>query len=530
MDGGGYIRARVKAVIDALRTARERGEGKAETLSLAANLVKDWPQSALALHVLGHVRAALGEAKEALNPLIESAKIARGSLDIAFTLARAYAATGQFDLAVETCEFALSIDNPDDPAMHAFVIVDSCQLEPSKEARLAVAKQQLRDICADAKSTNVIQMARQRWNGMSEEERRSFLTVSIKEMRAYHQGNAKPSEQLRDLDVAVDFIKATGEWICWLCPRCQKVFLRANLFELHVENEHIHELQEWLSSVPKRISDKQTDFIESWIISRMTTNVIPTEEAEGEKILSRIKTLVLDLNDLKVLSVDLVNNLVKFTKVWVGEEPTVPQNLSCITLLDRGGLQVLGSRLDLLQPLPILSTDDDEQDSRDPFDVELVKDAFTVYIDENVSINTVGSSDQDALFSWLSRPLREDPATSWSSMRQDCLAKGADVLEMLNEKVASLIEKVKHKRLLIETHVNEDYFYAKAKIDIEIMGLDAEVDSLKIKLVKVCTYDYRAIILPAMKYYLWAELCNGRQESPGHQRSQAHRVLIQSKS
>ncbi|KAG8090574.1 hypothetical protein GUJ93_ZPchr0011g28542 [Zizania palustris] len=487
MDGGGYMSERVKVVIDALRTARERGEGKAETLSLAANLVKDWPQSALALHVLGHVRAALGEAKEALDPLIDAAKLARGSLDVAFTLARAYAATEQFDLAVETCEFALGIDNPDDPALHAFVIADSSHLEPSKEARLAVAKQQLRDICADAKSRSVVQMARQRWNGMSEEERRSFLTVSIKEIRAYHQGNTKPSEKLRDLNVAVDFIKGTGEWICWLCPRCRKVFLSSNLFELHVENEHIHELHEWLSSVPKRISDEQTEFIDYWFVSSMTSDVIPTGETEGEKILSKIKNLLLDLNDLKVLSVDLVNNLVKLTKAWVGEGPTVPQHLSCITLLDRGGLHVLGSCLDLLEPLPTVSTGDDEQDSRDPFrplDVELVKDAFTVYIDENLPRNTVGSSDQDALFSWLSTPLSEDPATSWSCMRQDCLSKGADVLEMLNEKVDSLIEKARHKHLLILTRVNEDYFCAKAKLDIEIMGLDAEVDSLKRELVK----------------------------------------------
>ncbi|KAG8090573.1 hypothetical protein GUJ93_ZPchr0011g28556 [Zizania palustris] len=503
---------RVKDVINALRTARERGEGKAETLSLAANLVKDWPQSAPALHVLGHVRAALGEAKEALDPLIKASKLARGSLDVAFTLARAYADTEQFDLAVETCEFALSIDNPDDPTLHPFVIADSRKLEPRKETRLAVAKQQLRDICADAKSRNVVQMARQRWNGMSDEERRSFLTVSIKEIREYHEGNAKPSEKLRDLDVAVDFIKGTGAWNCRLCPRCQKVFLRANLFVFHVENEHIHEVHEWLSSVPKRISDEETEFIDSWFISSVPTDVIPTGEADGDKILSKIKTLVLDLNNLKVLSVDLVNSLVKLTKIWVGETPTVPQNLSCITLLDRGGLHVLGSCLDLLQPLPILSTADDEQDSRDPFVVELVKDAFTVYIDENVPINTVGSSDQDALFSWLSRPLREDPATSWSSMRQDCLSKGADVLEKLNEKVASLIEKVKHKRQLIKTNVNEDYFRAKAKLDINIMGLDAEVDYLKRKLVKVCTYDYRAIILPAMKFYLWAELCKIAEE------------------
>lgn len=46
----------------------------------------------------------------------------------------------------------------------------------------------------------------------------------------------------------------------------------------------------------------------------------------------------------------------------------------------------------------------------------------------------------------------------------------------------------------------------QAKIDIEIMQLGAEIDNLKKNLLEVCTYNYREIILPAMKDFLWVSL------------------------
>uniref|UniRef100_I1R1C9 Uncharacterized protein n=3 Tax=Oryza glaberrima TaxID=4538 RepID=I1R1C9_ORYGL len=183
-------------------------------------------------------------------------------------------------------------------------------------------------------------------------------------------------------------------------------------------------------------------------------------------------------------------NLIKFTKNRI--EEAVTQNYSCITSLDSGGLLLLGTYLDLLR----LRVDDAEQDSCGHFGGGVVQDACVLSIgtDENVLLRvTDGSSNQDALFSWLSRPSRQDPVTSWDSMRQACLDKGTHALEKSNGRAAALLEKVNLKRGLIATQTYEAYFGEKAKIDIEIMQLGAEIDNLKKNLLEVCTYDYHEI-------------------------------------
>uniref|UniRef100_A0A0E0J3X1 DUF629 domain-containing protein n=1 Tax=Oryza nivara TaxID=4536 RepID=A0A0E0J3X1_ORYNI len=497
------FRARVKDLTGPLPAEREGVDVKEERLHEAVELAVDF-HSALAYHVVGYVRAALGEDELALDSLRLARDLAPGDLGIAFTLAMRYAAREQFDLAVEECQRALSRGDADlvDPQLNA--VFESRHLEPSKEARISTAKNGLKQLLISALSKIAIPMARDRWNGMSEEKRRSFLTVGIDEMVAYYC--AKPSDecQMSALTGAVDFVKDTGEWICWLCPQCEMTFLTAKTFQLHVEDDEFSRSQEFKKSllfVPERISDEQTEFIKCWTLP---SDVNPTEEAEGEKILTKIKSTFQYLKDQKALSVDLFDNLIKFTKNRI--EEAVTQNYSCITSLDPGGLLLLGTYLDLLR----LRVGDAEQDSRDNFGGGVVQDACVLSIgtDENVLRVTDGSSNQDALFSWLSRPSRQDPFTSWDNMRQACLDKGTHALGKLNGRAAALIEKVNLKRGLTATQTYEAYFGEKAKIDIEIMQLVAEVDNLKKNLLEVCTYDYREIILPAMKDFLWAKLCN----------------------
>ncbi|XP_025876958.1 uncharacterized protein [Oryza sativa Japonica Group] len=496
--------ARVKAVTGALPAARKGGEVKASTLSQAEDLTADLPFSPLAHHVLGHVRAAVGEDALALVSLRRAIELAPGDLGIAFTLAKRYAAREQFDLAAEECQRALGRGDADlvDPQLHA--VFEPRHLEPSKEARISTAKNRLKQLLVDALSKIAIPMARDRWNGMSEETRRSFLTVGIDEMVAYYCAKSSDECQMSALTGALDFVKDNREWICWLCPQCEMTFLTAKTFQLHVEEDEFSRSQEFKESllfVPERISDEQTEFIKCWTLP---SDVNPTEEAEGEKILTKIKSTFQYLKDQKALSVDLFDNLIKFRKNRI--EEAVTQNYSCITSLDPGGLLLLGTYLDLLR----LRVGDAEQDSRENFGGGVVQDACVLSIgtDENVLRVTDGSSNQDALFSWLSRPSRQDPFTSWDNMRQACLDKGTHALGKLNGRAAALIEKVNLKRGLTATQTYEAYFGEKAKIDIEIMQLGAEVDNLKKNLLEVCTYDYREIILPAMKDFLWAKLCN----------------------
>uniref|UniRef100_A0A0E0F7G6 DUF629 domain-containing protein n=1 Tax=Oryza meridionalis TaxID=40149 RepID=A0A0E0F7G6_9ORYZ len=230
------FRARVKDLTGPLPAEREGVDVKEERLHEAVELAVDF-HSALAYHVVGYVRAALGEDELALDSLRLARDLAPGDLGIAFTLAKRYAAREQFDLAVEECQRALSRGDADlvDPQLNA--VFESRHLEPSKEARISTAKNGLKQLLISALSKIAIPMARDRWNGMSEETRRSFLTVGIDEMVAYYC--AKPSDecQMSALTGAVDFVKDNREWICWLCPQCEMTFLTAKTFQLHVEDD-----------------------------------------------------------------------------------------------------------------------------------------------------------------------------------------------------------------------------------------------------------------------------------------------------
>uniref|UniRef100_A0A0E0MGX2 DUF629 domain-containing protein n=1 Tax=Oryza punctata TaxID=4537 RepID=A0A0E0MGX2_ORYPU len=484
------FRARVEALTGPLPAQQDGVDVKEERLHEAVKLTVDF-HSPLAYHVLGHVRAALGEDELALDSLDYASKLAPGDLDIAFTLAKRYAAREQFDLAAEECQRALSLGDADlvDPELHA--VFEFRDLKSSVESRISMAKQPLRDLLDDALSKIAVLMACDCWNGMSEEKRRSFLTVSIEEMKAPYRGSAK-----RTLTSAVDFAKDNGIWICWLCPQCEKRFPTSESFLSHVEVESFPKLKASLLFVPKRISKEQAELIESWTVP---SDVSPKEQAEREEILSKIKSTLQHLKDQKALSVDLLDNLVKLTKNWIGETTAVPQHHSCITKLHPVVLRVL----DLL--ISGLRTGDAKQDDCDQFDAPFVP---SIVIEENMLRITDGSSNQDALFSWLCRHSRQDAVTSWSSIRQACLDKGTHALKKLNECTAALIEKVQLKSGLIETQMGGAYFCEKAKIDVEIMQLDAKVDNLKKNLVEVCICDYREIILPAMKDFLWAKLCN----------------------
>uniref|UniRef100_A0A0E0RAH3 DUF629 domain-containing protein n=1 Tax=Oryza rufipogon TaxID=4529 RepID=A0A0E0RAH3_ORYRU len=389
--------ARVKAVTGALPAARKGGEVKASTLSQAEDLTADLPFSPLAHHVLGHVRAAVGEDALALVSLRRAIELAPGDLGIAFTLAKRYAAREQFDLAAEECQRALGRGDADlvDPQLHA--VFEPRHLEPSKEARISTAKNRLKQLLVDALSKIAIPMARDRWNGMSEETRRnrwngmseetrrSFLTVGIDEMVAYYCAKSSDECQMSALTGALDFVKDNREWICWLCPQCEMTFLTAKTFQLHVEDDEFSRSQEFKESllfVPERISDEQTEFIKCWTLP---SDVNPTEEAEGEKILTKIKKAEGEkiltkikstfqyLKDQKALSVDLFDNLIKFRKNRI--EEAVTQNYSCITSLDPGGLLV----------------GDAEQDSRENFGGGVVQDACVLSIgtDENAKLCNV---------------------------------------------------------------------------------------------------------------------------------------------
>ncbi|EEC82136.1 hypothetical protein OsI_26183 [Oryza sativa Indica Group] len=413
-----------------------------------------------------------------LGPLLHARDLAPADLDAALALARAYAAMERFDLAARECERALALALADDTAAAAAEEeLLHLQLEPppTKEARM-LAKERLRFLLLQASSKAVAMAARDRWRA------------------AMAAATADDDERRRLPD-----------------------------------DEFFPDLQRSPLLVPERISEEQ----EAELIGSCAVKLAPSDDDdddESERFLSKIKSTLQRIKDRKALSVDLLDNLVEFTNRWTIEEETAaaaasadpPQNPICsIAKLHPVALHVLALTLDMIVPgfferstMPGLSAGDDDaklQDSYDHFDyVSVVREDFvpSIVVEEDALriIIDGSSSNQDALFRWLSRPRRQDPVTSWNNMRRACLDNGARVLEKLIASAAALVEKIELKRGLIEMNTHESYFTKKAKLDIEILQLDAEVDDLKKKLVEVCTCDYRKVSLPAMKDYLWDKL------------------------
>ncbi|XP_066168713.1 uncharacterized protein [Oryza sativa Japonica Group] len=465
-----------------------------------------------------------------LGPLLHARDLAPADLDAALALARAYAAMERFDLAARECERALALALADDTAAAAAEELLHLQLEPppTKEARM-LAKERLRFLLLQASSKAVAMAAAAAAD--DDERRRGFLTVSVEDLKAHYTGEPLSDAQMSALACAVDLAKDTGDWICWMCPdpQCMMVFLTAECFQSHVADEFFPDLQRSPLLVPERISEEQ----EAELIGSCAVKLAPSDDDdddESERFLSKIKSTLQRIKDRKALSVDLLDNLVEFTNRWTIEEETAaaaasadpPQNPICsIAKLHPVALHVLALTLDMIVPgfferstMPGLSAGDDDaklQDSNDHFDyVSVVREDFvpSIVVEEDALriIIDGSSSNQDALFRWLSRPRRQDPVTSWNNMRQACLDNGARVLEKLIASAAALVEKIELKRGLIEMNTHESYFTKKAKLDIDILQLDAEVDDLKKKLVEVCTCDYRKVSLPAMKDYLWDKL------------------------
>lgn len=435
-----------------------------------------------------------------LGPLLHARDLAPADLDAALALARAYAAMERFDLAARECERALALALADDTAAAAAEEeLLHLQLEPppTKEARM-LAKERLRFLLLQTSSKAVAMAARDRWRAAmaaaaddDDERRRGFLTVSVEDLKAHYTGEPLSDAQMSALACAVDLAKDTGDWICWMCPdpQCMMVFLTAECFQSHVADEFFPDLQRSPLLVPERISEEQ----EAELIGSCAVKLAPSDDDdddESERFLSKIKSTLQRIKDRKALSVDLLDNLVEFTNRWTIEEETAaaaasadpPQNPICsIAKLHPVALHVLALTLDMIVPgfferstmLGLSAGDDDAklQDSYDHFDyVSVVREDFVPYIDvEEDALRIIidgSSSNQDALFRWLSRPRRQDPVTSWNNMRQACLDNGARVLEKLIASAAALVEKIELKRGLIEMNTHESYFTKKVHFTV----------------------------------------------------------------
>uniref|UniRef100_A0A0D9VB98 Uncharacterized protein n=1 Tax=Leersia perrieri TaxID=77586 RepID=A0A0D9VB98_9ORYZ len=125
---------------------------------LANTLAKKHKGSPLALHVAGYVQAKLGEMDRALEHLVAAKVLAPMCLDIAYSIASTHADMERFELVVEECNRALSIENPTDPALHA--IGDHYKLQETVPYRVFAAKERLQALLARASDTKAAEIQR----------------------------------------------------------------------------------------------------------------------------------------------------------------------------------------------------------------------------------------------------------------------------------------------------------------------------------------------------------------------------------
>ncbi|EEC68466.1 hypothetical protein OsI_36700 [Oryza sativa Indica Group] len=166
--------------------------------------------------------------------------------------------------------------------------------------------------------------------------------------------------------------------------------------------------------------------------------------------------------------------------------------------------------------------------------ISLFQDGSALFLDSQkiARRDMDGSINVDALFNWLLRGSSpQKPVPSWTSIRKRCVHDGNEVLKRIGE-ISDLLQEQFGLKGHSEGTMHGDFFTTKVNsIDVEISHMFAEVSFLRKKLVKVCTFDYRIVILPLIKDYLWAKLNNGSPGKELHDMDDIHEeYVVQEKS
>uniref|UniRef100_A0A0E0RAG6 DUF629 domain-containing protein n=1 Tax=Oryza rufipogon TaxID=4529 RepID=A0A0E0RAG6_ORYRU len=543
---------------DATAAFREEAEAALRSLSIgeddgaaAERLAARHGGSPLAHHVVGHARAALARAGDAVAPLRRAAGLAPGCPEIAAALAAALLYARRPGEALAECARALAVGAPTDPALHA--VSGRGLMAATPQCRVAVARERLRGVRADAEAlTGVSHRAtvppppsRSRRSALpdTDDEVWSFLTVRVEDLTAHCAKIGSSAGALAVAD-AVEFVKATNAWVYWLCPVCDEVFLDSNSFQSHVESEYIHQLQQWLPLTQPSTTMKPTSKDSSWWkpigaqeeeeeIARIREafSIVNGSEVsylgcvafsilDGPEIPSIDPMVFSSLDEPEVSSVEPVSNEVKFKKGRRRRLKKWDAWLDHCREIERDCPSWEELLLPLCREMPelweYLESCVETEGNEDSFPlISLVQGSSVLFLDSQkiAPINMDGSFNVDALFNWLLRGSSpQKPVPSWTSIRKRCVHDGNEVLKRIGE-ISDLLQEQFGLKDHSDGTMHGDFFTTKVNsIDVEISHMFAEVSFLRKKLVKVCTFDYRIVILPFIKDYLWAKLNNG---SPG---------------
>uniref|UniRef100_A0A0E0F6H3 Uncharacterized protein n=1 Tax=Oryza meridionalis TaxID=40149 RepID=A0A0E0F6H3_9ORYZ len=565
----------------AIRALRDTGAGAdARARRLAARLVERYPGSPLAHTILaeGHrVRRRLEGERSSLE---RAAALAPGCPRTAFMLAAVLTRMGLFDEAMEVCDRSLRVPQPTDPARH--LPYPRKRIVPKDaEHRIAYTRQGIRRLRLGAEKcrrTAVLppesalpapdwppespeanlQVARNLWRGMSEEEQQAFLKVSFQDMKSYCRsgGELEMISLLSDAEHE-QFVKLSASSSCWTCPLCGfKIILDEERFMVHMENFHIEyeEYKKLRSSLPKRIPDNEMELLKSWRWEPMPID--GDDLAERTEILSKLKKLVSQLIDMEAVSLCLLYIMHKFIMRRVRPvTPLVVSMCACcgIRQLSSAHLKELYEFLQKLTPILAdyvhqKAQNGEQESQQDSLAVTTwLKETGTLSFDYGkiVSRNTDGSSNPDEIVDGLfHESLLEDPLVSWGGVWQRCLDLGPDILNKISEALNKLkvncssCEELKQKLgdvyflpdAIFETDVDVKPYFDDGigSVQVEMLLIDAEVDYQKKMLLEACKVDYLAAILPIAKACLRAKMNNNLRPPNGLELQAPLNIILRS--
>ncbi|BAT14398.1 Os11g0549605 [Oryza sativa Japonica Group] len=502
------------------------------------------------------------------NRLERAPALAPGCPRTAFMLAAVLTRMGLFDEAMEVCDRSLLVPQPTDPARH--LPYRRKRIVPKDaEHRIAYTRQGIRRLRLGAEKcrrTAVplppesalpapdwppesaeanLQVARDLWRGMSEEEQQAFLKVSFQDMKSYCRsgGELEMISLLSDAEHD-QFVKLSASSSCWTCPLCGfKIILDEERFMVHMENFHIEheEYKKLRSSLPKRIPDNEMELLKSWRWEPMPID--GDDLAERTEILSKLKKLVSQLIDMEAVSLCLLYIMHKFIMRRVRPvTPLVVSMCACcgIRQLSSAHLKELYEFLQKLTPILAdyvhqKAQNGEQESQQDSLAVTTwLKETGTLSFDYGkiVSRNTDGSSNPDEIVDGLfHESLLEDPLVSWGGVWQRCLDLGPDILNKISEALNKLkvncssCEELKQKLgdvyflpdAIFETDIDVKPYFDDGigSVQVEMLLIDAEVDYQKKMLLEACKVDYLAAILPIAKACLRAKMNNNLRPPNG---------------
>ncbi|KAI3873011.1 hypothetical protein MKX03_024708 [Papaver bracteatum] len=365
------------------------------------------------------------------------------------------------------------------------------------------------------------------WDSMALEKKQSLLQVSIEDLKS-HVSSTKDSLMLETLSEALLFAQDKRTWRFWVCCCCSEKFIDGDLLVQHVVGKHISRLSPNVQSIPPdEIEDNKPC---------VTLEMLQQSERKGKVTLSSDSSyLLLDEHSIggDITCKDGSNALLS----WIFAGPSIREQLNSWTLLKEQnthrGLELLQKReekYNLLQHLckekcKFLSSKEGllaveslctEELKKRENNTRNASQSFEAVFSKRRQELTERESDAILIGSEfeleaISVVLREAQALKDAPF--ECQGTSADVTRRLSDNG----EKDKRRMCDVLHQADNCIIQAintlKVQLSAEIYKIDwiihqtaLDMQTLKLKIVPLSSYNFREIILPLIQSFMRAHL------------------------